>query len=54
MTLNKFQADFDQTQTYKSFGAEIVTRVENGRAAFANDPQATKKKDYAVEGVGLA
>jgi len=33
MTLNKFQAGFDQTQTYKAFGAEIAARVENAREA---------------------
>jgi hypothetical protein len=33
MTLNKFQSGFDQTQTFKSFGAEISVRVEDGREA---------------------
>lgn len=33
MTLNKFENGFDQTQTFKSFGAEITARVENGRQA---------------------
>lgn len=43
MTLNKFQAGFEDTQAFKSFGAEITARVENGREALGITAQARKQ-----------
>jgi len=51
MTLNKFPSGFDQTQAFKSFGAEISARVENGREALGI-AAASQTRKQTMEGFG--